>query len=144
MMMTKEEVKEERKSYEPSPLMKKAQRKKMAELTMLRMMAAVPNADVVVTNPTHFAVALKYDPDTMAAPVVVAKGKRLVAQRIKALAREHGIPVLERPPLARALYKYVKVDRPIPSQFFQAVAEILAYLYRLKQGGLRRRKGGLV
>lgn len=131
IMMTKEEVKDERKQYEPNPIIKKNQRKKMREVTMLRMMAAVPRASVVVTNPTHVAVALEYRPDTMEAPRVVAKGLRLVAQRIKELAREHDVPVLERPELARALYKDVEIGREIPSRFYEAVAEILAHLHRL-------------
>jgi flagellar biosynthetic protein FlhB len=140
MMMTKEEVKEERKQYDPNPMIKRAQRKKMMELSMLRMMAEVPEADVVVTNPTHVAVALKYDPETMDAPKVVAKGLRLVAQRIKELARENGVPVIERPQVARNLYKHVEIGHAIPAAFYETVAEILAYLYRLRQGGLVRRK----
>lgn len=131
IMMTKEEVKDERKQYEPNPIIKKVQRKKMREVTMLRMMAAVPRATVVVTNPTHVAVALEYRPDTMDAPRVVAKGLRLMAQRIKELAREHDVPIMEKPELARALYKDVDVGREIPARFYEAVAEILAHLHRL-------------
>ena len=139
LMMTKEEVKEERKQYEPNPLIKRAQRKKMMELSMLRMMAEVPMADVVITNPTHVAVALKYDPENMDAPKVVAKGLRLVAQRIKEIARENGVPVIEKPAVARSLYKHVSVGQYISAGFYEIVAEILAYLYRLKQGGLVKR-----
>ncbi len=131
LMMTKQEVKEERKSQEPNPIVKKAQFRKMREMAMKRMMAAVPEATVVVTNPTHVAVALKYEPDTMEAPVVVAKGLRLVAQRIKRIAREHDIPIVERPSLARQLYKDVQVGSAIPASLFGAIAELLAYLYRL-------------
>ncbi|NCC51715.1 MAG: flagellar biosynthesis protein FlhB [Spartobacteria bacterium] len=139
LMMTKEEVKEERKQYEPNPLVKRAQRKKMMELSMLRMMAEVPKADVVITNPTHVAVALKYDPESMDAPRVVAKGLRLVAQRIKEIARENGIPIIEKPAVARGLYKHVSVGQTISAGFYEAVAEILAYMYRLKHGGLVKR-----
>ncbi len=131
IMMTKEEVKDERKQYEPNPIVKKNQRKKMRDLTTLRMMAAIPRANVVVTNPTHVAVALEYNPESMEAPRVVAKGLRLMAQRIKDIARENEVPIMERPELARALYKNVEVGREIPSQFYEAVAEILAHLHRL-------------
>ncbi len=131
LMMTKQEVKDERKQYEQNPFVKKAQMKKMRDLSLSRMMAAVPEASMIVTNPTHVAVALKFDPETMAAPVVVARGVRLVAQRIKRIAHEHGVPVLERPPLARALYKRAKLGQPIAADFYEAVAELLAYLHRI-------------
>jgi flagellar biosynthesis protein FlhB len=137
MMMTKKEVEEERKNQEPSPVVRGALRRKMRELTMSRMMAAVPKASVVVTNPTHVAVALEYDPETMRAPRVTAKGLRLVAERIKAIAAEHNVPILERPEIARDLYKHVKVGKEVPSRLYGAVAEILAYLYRLGQGRIR-------
>ncbi|NCD33587.1 MAG: EscU/YscU/HrcU family type III secretion system export apparatus switch protein [Spartobacteria bacterium] len=130
LMMTKEEVKEERKSSEQNPIIKRAQAKKMREMSMLRMMAAIPDATMVITNPTHVAVAIKYDPD-MDAPQVVAKGLRLVAERIKRIARENDIPIIEKPPLARALYKEVKPGRSVPSQYYAAVAELIAYLYRI-------------
>ena len=97
-----------------------------------RMMAAVPNADVIVTNPTHYAVALKYDPVTMQAPMVVAKGEALLAQRIKEVARKAGVPVLEEPPLARALFAAVPVGQYIPANLFHAVAEVLAWVYALR------------
>lgn len=131
MMMSKEEVKDENKQYEQNPIVKKTQRKKMRELSMHQMMAAVPRATVVVTNPTHVAIAIEYDPSSMEAPKVVAKGLRLVAQRIKDIARENGVPILERPELARALYKDVDIGKEIPSKFYEAVAEILAYLHKL-------------
>ena len=134
LMMTKKEVEDERKNQEGPSLVKGAQRRKMRELSLSRMMAAVPKATVIVTNPTHVAIALEYDPATMTAPKVVAKGLRLVAQRIKAIAKENNIPVLERPELARGLYKHVKIGREIPATFFGAVADVMAYLYRLGQG----------
>jgi flagellar biosynthetic protein FlhB len=139
LMMTKEEVKEERKSQEPNPQIKKNQMKKMRELTMLRMMAAVPDSTVVVTNPTHVAVALQYDPETMTAPKVVAKGLRLVAERIKRIARENDIPIIEKPPLARSLYKEVKVGREVPSSLYGAIAELLAYLYKIGNSRIREK-----
>jgi flagellar biosynthetic protein FlhB len=101
------------------------------------MMEAVPEAEVVVTNPTEYAVALKYESGSMAAPVVVAKGRRLVAQKIRDLAQRHGIPIVEDPPLARALYKQVEIGRAIPETLYRAVAEILAYVYRLQKKGKR-------
>ncbi len=137
LMMTKEEVKEERKSQEPNPLMKRAQMRKMRELTMLRMMAAIPDSTVVITNPTHVAVVLHYDPETMKAPKVVAKGLRLVAERIKRIARENNVPVLEKPALARSLYKEVKIGREVPSQFYGTIAEVLAYLYKIGNDHIR-------
>jgi len=131
MMMTKQEVKDERKQYEMPPAVKRKQFKKMRELTMARMIAEVPAATVVVTNPTRVAVALRYEPSRMDAPKVVAKGLRLRAARIRALAEAHGVPILERPSLARSLYATVPVGRDIPGSLFEAVAEVLAYLHRL-------------
>ena len=139
LMMTKEEIKEERKSQEPNPLIKKAQMRKMRELTTLRMMAAIPDSTVVVTNPTHVAIAIQYDPATMDAPKVVAKGLRLVAERIKRIARENDIPIIEKPPLARSLYREVKVGNAVPAQFYGAVAELLAYLYRIGNTKIREK-----
>lgn len=139
MMMTKEEVKDERKQQEISPLVKRAQMRKMRELSMARMMSSVAKADVVITNPTHVAVALEYDTEKMGAPRVTAKGLRLVAERIKRIARENNVPILERPPLARDLYKHVKINQEIPARFYGLVAEILAYLYRMGQGRIRNR-----
>lgn len=131
MMMTKQEVKDERKQYEVPVAVKRKQAQKMREMSMSRMIASVPEATVVVTNPTRVAVALKYDPTKMDAPVVVAKGLRLHAARIREIAAEHGVPMVERPPLARALYKAVEVGRPIPAALFEGVAEVLAYLHRV-------------
>jgi flagellar biosynthetic protein FlhB len=131
MMMTKQEVKRETMESEPNPMMRKARVKKMRQLTMARMMAAVPNANVVITNPDHVAVAIEYDAATMKAPKVTAKGLRLMAERIKQVARENNVPIVRRPETARALYKYVEVGHPIPGQFFAVVAEVLAYLHRL-------------
>jgi len=139
LMMTKEEVKEERKSQEPNPVVKKTQAKKMRELTMLRMMAAVPDSTIVVTNPTHVAIAIRYEPDSMDAPKVVAKGLRLVAERIKRLARENDVPVIEKPTLARSLYKEVKIGHEVPGRFYGAIAELLAYLYKIGNINIRKK-----
>lgn len=130
LKMSKQEIKEEFKRMEGDPLVKQRRAKIARQMAMQRMAYDVPKADVIVTNPTHFAVALKYD-DDMAAPKVIAKGADYMAMRIRQIAAAHGIPVVERPPLARALYKTVEVGQQIPSQFYAAVAEILAYVYRL-------------
>lgn len=130
--MSRDELKEEYRQQEGDPMIKARVRSVQRELARRRMMAEVPKADVVVTNPTHVAVALRYDPDTMGAPVVVAKGMRRVAERIRAIAREHGVPVLESPALARTIFKAVKVGGVIPVALYRAVAEILALAYRLK------------
>jgi len=132
LMMTKQEVKTEHKQREGDPMLKARIRGLQREMARKRMMAEVPKADVIVTNPTHYAVALKYDGEKMAAPRVVAKGKDLVAQRIKEIARKNGIPLVENVPLARALHKSVKVGGVVPRALYQAVAEVLAYVYRLK------------
>jgi flagellar biosynthetic protein FlhB len=132
LRMTRQEVKEERRSMEGDPEMK-ARRFRMArELAMHRIQQAVPKADVVVTNPTHFAVALQYDQANMRAPKVVAKGADLLALRVRQVAAAHGVPIVERPPLARGLYWGVEVGREIDPEFYEAVAEVLAYVYRLK------------
>lgn len=132
LMMTKQEVKTEHKQREGDPMLKARIRGLQREMARKRMMAEVPKADVIVTNPTHYAVALKYDGEKMAAPRVVAKGKDLIAQRIKEIARQNGIPLVENVPLARALHKSVKVGGVVPRALYQAVAEVLAYVYRLK------------
>ncbi len=132
LMMTKAEVKQEHKQREGDPLLKARIRSLQREMSRKRMMQEVPKADVIVTNPTHFAVALKYDAEKMAAPKVVAKGADLVAQRLKEVARKNGVPMVENVPLARALHKSVKVGGTVPRSLFQAVAEVLAYVYRLK------------
>jgi flagellar biosynthetic protein FlhB len=131
--MTKQEVKEEAKQNEGDPTVKARIRKEMYKRTRMRMMQAVPTADVVVTNPTHYAVALKYDPQRMAAPKVVAKGKDLLAKKIKEIAIEHNIPIMEDKPLAQVLYKTVDIDETVPPELFKAVAQILAYVYQMKK-----------
>lgn len=131
MMMTKEEVKEEMKRMDGDPKVKQRRRQVQMQMSIQRIRGAVPQADVVVTNPTELAVALKYDSETMTAPKVVAKGAGFMAQRIREVAVQHGVPIVERKPLARALYKTVEVGQEIPAQFYQTVAEILAYVYEL-------------
>ncbi|WP_457639058.1 flagellar biosynthesis protein FlhB [Persephonella sp.] len=133
LKMSKHEVKEERKMYEGNPQVKAAIRKKQRELAMMRMMAEVPKADVVITNPDHYAVALKYEKGKMNAPKVVAKGKNLIAEKIKKIAKEHDVPVVEDPPLARALYASVEVGDFIPEKFYVAIAKILAKIYRQRK-----------
>lgn len=132
MKMTKQEVKDEYKNTEGDPQIKGRQRKKMQEVSQKRMMKDVPQADVVITNPTHFAVALKYDADVSAAPVVVAKGEDFLAQKIKDLARENNVEIVENKPLARMLYHNVDVGAEIPPELYQAVAEVLAFVYKIK------------
>jgi len=129
LMMTRQELKEEMKRMEGDPHIRARRRAIQRQLAMQRMMRDVPEAEVVITNPTHIAVAIKYDSDEMTAPLVVAKGARLIAEKIKQIAREHGVPVVENPPLARALYKKVEVGKEIPYEFYQAVAEVLGYVY---------------
>ncbi len=131
LMMTKEEVKEESKNSEGNPEMKKHQRRKRFAMTKRKMLMEVPKADVVVVNPVHIAVALRYDRKTMKAPRIVAKGSRLNALRIKEIAREHQIPIIENKPLARLMFKYGRVGGEIPAQFYAAVAEVLAWVYRV-------------
>lgn len=131
LRMTKQEVKEDYKRTEGDPLLRSRIRQKQREMSSQRMMLEVPKADVVVTNPTHYAVALKYDSEASAAPIVVAKGQRLIAQRIKDIATEAHVPIVENVQLARALYVSVEVGQEIPADLYQAVAEILAYVYKL-------------
>lgn len=133
MKMTKQEIKDEAKQTEGDPYVKGRIRSIQMEMARRRMMAEVPKADVVITNPTHLAIALKYDGLSMAAPVVLAKGAGFIAQRIKEVAAEHHIPLVENKPLAQALYKAVGLNEPIPQNLFQTVAEILAYVYSLKR-----------
>jgi flagellar biosynthetic protein FlhB len=132
LKMSKHEVKEENKDIEGDPQIKARIKGMQFELARKRMLADVPTADVVVTNPTHFAVALKYAQGT-AAPIVVAKGQDHVAQTIKEIARKARVPVIENKPLARSLYRQVEIGKAIPESLFQAVAEVLAYVYRLKK-----------
>ncbi len=133
LRMTKEEIRQEGKEIEGDPQIKARIRSLQREAARRRMMQAIPQADVVVTNPMHFAVALKYEEKGMSAPVVLAKGSQLIAERIKELAREHRIPVVEAPPLARALHRHVEVGETIPATLFTAVAQVLAYVYQLNQ-----------
>jgi flagellar biosynthetic protein FlhB len=130
MRMDKQEVKDEHKQQELPAEIKGAQRRRSMELARARMMDAVPTADVIVTNPTHFSVALRYDGEHPA-PVVVAKGQDVLALRIRELARERGVAVVPDPPLARALYASVDVGRMIPEELYEAVAQLLAYVYRV-------------
>lgn len=132
MMMTKEEVKEEIKSREGDPLIRARIKRVQREMASRRMMEQVPKADVIVTNPTHIAIALKYDA-TMVAPRVIAKGADLIAEKIRNIAKEHGIPLVENKPLARTIYKTIKVGQSIPRELYTAVAEVLAYVMRLKK-----------
>ena len=132
LRMTRQEVKEELKREEGDPAVRARVRRVQREMARRRMMSSVPKASVVVTNPTHIAVALRYERGVMAAPRVVAKGQGFVAERIMELARRHGIPVVERRPLARALFKAVAVGQEIPRELFYVVAEVLAYVYRLR------------
>jgi flagellar biosynthetic protein FlhB len=132
MKMTKQEVKDEWKETEGSPEVKSAVRRKMMEASRRRMMQAVPEADVVITNPTHFAVALKYEPNSGQAPVVIAKGEDYLAQKIKEVARENQVEIVENKPLARMLYYNVELGMEIPQELYQAVAEVLAFVWKLK------------
>lgn len=133
LKMTKEEVKQEAKEMEGDPQIKGRIRSKQRELARRRMMEAVPKADVIVTNPTHYAVALQYQEQTMKAPKVVAKGSHLLAQRIIELGQENRVPILRAPPLARALYRHAELEQEIPAELYTAVAEVLAYIYQLRQ-----------
>jgi flagellar biosynthetic protein FlhB len=135
LRMTKQEVREELKETEGNPQLKGRIRQVQREMARQRMMTEIPKADVVVTNPTHLAVALRYDPKEMPAPMVVAKGQRLIAEKIKEIARENNVPVLENRPLAQSLFKLVDVGNFIPNTLYRAVAEVLAYVYRLQESG---------
>jgi flagellar biosynthetic protein FlhB len=132
LMMTKQEVKEEYKQLEGDPQIKGRIRQKQRQMSRLRMMQRLPEADVVITNPTHYAVAIRYKDKVDKAPVVLAKGKDQLALRIKEKAREHGIEIVENRPVAQALYKNCELDEEIPKELYQAVAEILVYVYRMK------------
>ncbi|MDR1657995.1 MAG: flagellar biosynthesis protein FlhB [Deltaproteobacteria bacterium] len=132
MKMTKQEVKDEYKQIEGDPLIKNRIRQAQREASKKRQLNDVPKADVVVANPTHFAVALMYDRSKAPAPMVVAKGQDFMAQRIKDIAKENGVPVFENKPLAQALYRAVEVGQLIPVEFYKAVAEVLSYIYRVK------------
>jgi len=134
LMMTKQEVKDDHKQVEGDPQVKGRIRKAQREMAMKRMMAAIPEADVIITNPTSLAIAVKYDAKEMFAPQVVAKGAGFVAEKIKEIARENEVPIVENRPLAQTLYKGIEIGAFIPASLYRAVAEVLAYVYRLKGG----------
>jgi len=143
LRMTKQEVKEEYKRLEGDPMVKQRMRDLQRQVSQQRMMAAVPQADVVVTNPTHVAVALKYAPEKMKAPLLLAKGLRKQAEQIKAIAEKYEISIVENEPLARSIYRTTKVSREIPKELYQAVAEILAYVYKIKKDRAARKKASI-
>jgi len=136
LSMTKQEIREESKEQESSPHVKARIRRIQRDLARRKMMQEIPTATAVIVNPTHYAVAIRYVPESNAAPRVIAKGKNYLAQRIRKKAIEHLVPIVENPPLARALYDSVDVGQEIPSHLYRAVAEILAYIYRLMNGKL--------
>lgn len=142
LRMTKDEVRREMKESEGSPEVKGRQRQLQHQLSQRRMMEAVPTADVVITNPTHYAVALKYDAGTMRAPKVVARGRDLLALSIRELALRHKVQILEAPPLARALYRQSRLDAEIPAGLYLAVAQVLSYLHQLRQWKAQTRRPG--
>jgi flagellar biosynthetic protein FlhB len=132
--MTKQEVKEERKTVEGDPLIKSRLRERMRDILSQDMIRKVPEADVVITNPTHFAVGMEWDRERMVAPMVTAKGQDNMAQRIKAIARDHDVPIVENKPLARALYAEVEIGEVIPERYYEVMATILAEVYKLNGG----------
>lgn len=136
LMMSKQEVKDEYKQQEGDPQVKGKIKSKMREVSQRRMMQSLPEADVVITNPTHFACAIKYDKEVSEAPVLIAKGADYLAQKIKDAAKENNIPIVENKPLARMLYYNVDLDSEIPRELYQMTAEVLAYVYKLKNGGV--------
>ena len=133
MRMSRQDVKDELRQSEGDPHVK-AQLARLRRSLLNRVMQSVPEADVVLVNPTHYAVALRYDPASSNAPVLLAKGARLIAQRIREVAEENGIPVIRNAPLTRALYSAAEVGREIPAELYEAVAEVLAFVYRLRAG----------
>lgn len=134
LRMSRQDIKDERRNQDGDPMMKSRVRQMGAKLAKSRQLAAIPTADVVITNPTHYAIAIKYDPDVAPAPMVVAKGKDHFAQKIKEIAKESNVPMVENKPLARALYPVVEVDAMIPPDLFIAVAEVLAYIFAKNKG----------
>ena len=132
MMMTKQEVKEERKSQDGAPEIKSKIRQLQFQMATRRMLQDVPDANVIIVNPTHYAVAVKYDNKTMAAPVVVAKGADLMCEKIKEIARSHGVPIIRRPAIARNLHANVDIGEVVPEDLFVSIAEVLAMIYRIK------------
>lgn len=143
MRMTKQEIKEEYKRLEGDPMIKQRMRELQRQIAYSRMMAAVPQADVVVTNPTHIAVAMQYETPKMKAPKVLAKGERKVAEEIVKIADGSYIPIVENEPIARSIYRTTKVGQEIPGELYQAMAEILAYVYKLKKQRAERKKSAL-
>ena len=133
LKMSKQDLKDEYKNSEGDPLIKSKIKQRQREMAMRRMMSEIPSADVVITNPTHYAIALKYDENEMDAPRVVAKGTDFVAQKIKMIAKENNVTMVENRPLARAMYDQVEIGQAVPEEFFKAVAEVLAYVYRIKR-----------
>ncbi|HYE12142.1 MAG TPA: flagellar biosynthesis protein FlhB, partial [Patescibacteria group bacterium] len=132
LRMSKQEIKEEFKMTEGNPQIKSKIREKQRQMSLRRMMTEVPKADVIITNPTHFAIAIKYDSTKAEAPIVLAKGKDLIAQKIKEIAKDNNIPTVENKPLAQALYKSVEIGDMVPAELYKAVAEVLAFVYSLK------------
>ncbi len=133
LKMSKQEIKDEMKNMEGDPMVKGKIKQKQMEIARQRMMAEVPNADVIITNPTHYAVAIKYDEEKSYAPIVVAKGMDHLAQQIKKIGRENNVHIIQNPPLARSLYAEVEIDQTIPETLFGAVAEVLAYVYKMNK-----------
>lgn len=132
LMMSKQELKEEYKQTEGDPIVKGKIKQKQREMAMSRMMQDVPSADVIITNPTHYAVAIKYDRDKFDAPYLVAKGLDIIAENIKKVAKENDVPIVENKPLARGIYASIEINDAIPEELYEAVAEVLAYVYSLK------------
>ena len=143
LKMSRQEVKEEYKRLEGDPMVKQRMRDLQRQVAQQRMMSSVPQADVVVTNPTHYAVALKYEQAKMKAPVVLAKGENKVAEEIRRIAEAHEISVVQNEPLARSLYKSTRVNQQVPSDLYQAIAEVLAYVYKIKRDRIARRKASI-
>jgi flagellar biosynthetic protein FlhB len=143
LKMTRQEVKEEYKRLEGDPLVKQRMRDLQRQVAQQRMMASVPQADVVVTNPTHIAVALKYDAKKMRAPLLLAKGERKIAEQIRRVAEEHEISIVENEPLARSIYRTTKVNQDVPADLYQAIAEVLAYVYKIKRDRATRKKASI-
>ena len=133
LKMSKQDIKDEHKNSEGDPIIKSRIKQQQREMAMRRMMQEIPDADVVITNPTHYAIAIKYDDGDMDAPIIVAKGVDFVAQKIKLIAKEHDIVMVENRPLARSLYDQVEIGDRIPEEFFKTIAEILAYVYRIQR-----------
>jgi len=143
LKMSRQEVKEEYKRLEGDPMVKQRMRDLQRQASHQRMMGSVPQADVVVTNPTHIAVALKYEQDRMKAPVLLAKGERKIAEEIRRIAEEHEISIVENEPLARSIYRTTRINQEVPQDLYQAVAEVLAYVYKIKKERAERRKASI-